>query len=78
MKMADVAEVEVKSAFLSKINWTQLISVLASLLVVFGIDIPPELQAHIATAITAVSAIATIVIRTWFTTKVTPASAAKV
>jgi vacuolar-type H+-ATPase subunit I/STV1 len=76
--MADVAEVEVKSAFLSKINWTQLISVLASLLVVFGVNIPPELQAHIAAAITAVSAIATIVMKTWFTTTVTPSSATKV
>ena len=76
--MADIAEVEVKSAFLSKINWTQLISVLASLLVVFGVDFPPELQAHIAAAITAISAIVTVVMKTWFTTTVTPSSAAKV
>lgn len=76
--MAEVTEVEVKSAFLSKINWTQLISVLASLLIVFGINIPPELQAHLAAAITALSAIVTIVVRTWFTTAITPASAAKV
>lgn len=76
--MAAVAEVEVKSAFLSKINWTQLISVLASLLIVFGINIPPELQAHLAAAITALSAILTIVMKTWFTTTITPASAAKV
>lgn len=75
--MADIAEVEVKSAFLSKINWTQLISVLASLLVVFGFNIPPELQAQIAAAITAVSAIATIVMKTWFTQTITPASAEK-
>lgn len=76
--MADIAEVEVKSAFLSKINWTQLISVLASLLIVFGVNIPPELQAHLAAAITALSAIVTIVMKTWFTTTITPASAAKV
>jgi uncharacterized membrane protein len=76
--MADIAEVEVKSAWMSKINWTQLISVLASLLIVFGVNIPPELQAHLATAITALSALVTIIMKTWFTTTITPASAAKV
>jgi len=76
--MADIAEVDVKSAWLSKINWVQVASVAASILVVFGISIPPELQAQIAAAITAVSAIVTIVMKTWFTTTITPSSAAKV
>lgn len=76
--MTEVVQVETKSAWLSKINWTQLISVLASLLVVFGVNIPPELQAHLAAAITALTALVTIVMKTWFTTTVTPSSAAKV
>ncbi len=76
--MADIAEVDIKSAWLSKINWVQVASVAASILVVFGINVPPELQAQIAAAITAISAIVTIVMKTWFTTTITPSSAAKV
>lgn len=75
--MAEVTQVEVKSAWASKINWVQVASVVASILVVFGINIPPELQAEIAAAITAISGIITIVVKTWFTTTVTPSSAAK-
>jgi uncharacterized membrane protein len=75
--MAEVATVDVKSAWMSKINWVQVLSVLASILVVFGVNIPPELQAEIATVITALNGIATIVMKTWFTTTVTPSSAVK-
>lgn len=73
----ETAVVDVKSSWASKINWVQLMSVLASLLVVFGINIPPELQAQVAAAITALSGIITIVMRTWFTKEITAASAAK-
>ncbi len=74
--MTDTTEVDIKSAWLSKINWTQVVSVVASLLVVFGLDIPPETQAHIATAITALTGLVTIVMKTFFTTSITPSSAA--
>ena len=76
--MAEVVEVEVKSDWASKINWVQMASVAASILIVFGVNVPPELQAQIAAAITALSAVVTIVMRTWFTTKLTESSAAKV
>lgn len=66
--------VPVKSAWLSKINWTQGIGMAASLGVLFGIHVPPETQAAAITGIQAVSAVATWVIKTWFTKTVTPGS----
>lgn len=73
----ETAVVDVKSAWASKINWTQAVAVIASVLVLFGIDVPPEAQAQIVVAITSVSGIVTWVLKTWFTTSVTPSSAAK-
>lgn len=71
-------EVAVKSAWWSKINWTAAISVLASVGVVFGLHIPPEDQARIVLTINAISGVATVILRTWFTTSVTPSVADKV
>lgn len=71
-------EVAVKSAWWSKINWVQAVTLLATVATVFGFDFPPELQAKVVATITGVSAFLTIVIRTWFTTTVTPAVADKV
>ncbi|WP_068317475.1 hypothetical protein [Polycladidibacter hongkongensis] len=58
-----------KSAWASKINWTATIGALAGLATVFGIDIDPALQAKIAASISAVSGVAVVIWRTWFTTK---------
>lgn len=71
-------EVAVKSAWWSKINWVQAVAMLATVATVFGFDFPPELQAKIVATITGVSGVATVILRTWFTTSVTPASADKV
>ena len=71
-------EVDVKSAWWSKINWVQAVAMLATVATVFGFDFPPELQAKIVATITGVSGVATVILRTWFTTSVTPASAGKV
>ena len=71
-------EVAVKSAWWSKINWVQAVTMLATIATVFGFDFPPELQAKIVATITGVSGVATVILRTWFTTSVTPASADKV
>ena len=68
------ATVEVKSAWASKINWTQAVSLAAMLLAYFGINMTPEVQAAILAAIVAGNTIATWIIKTWFTTTVTPAS----
>ena len=71
-------EVAVKSAWWSKINWVQAVALLATVATVFGFDFPPEMQAKIVATITGVSGVATVILRTWFTTSVTPASADRV
>lgn len=57
------------TAWLSKINWTQALGVLASVFVVFGIDVPPETQVAAVTGIQGTQAVLTWVFRTWFTAK---------
>lgn len=69
--------IDVKSAWLSKINWTQAIGVLASILVVFGINLDTQTQVAIVAGIQGVVAFVTWVMRTFFTTSLTPSSAAK-
>lgn len=59
----------VNPAALSKVNWTQVVAVIASILVIFGIDLPVDQQLSIVAAIQAVQAVATIIFRTWFTAK---------
>lgn len=65
---------EVKSAWISKINWTQAVLFLAMIFTMFGIDLPAELQAQIVTGIGIVAAVVTWILRTWFTTAITYAS----
>lgn len=69
--------VETKSAWLSKINWAQAVGVLASILVVFGIDLPAETQAQVAVAITSIVGLVTWALRTFAKPTVTPSQAAK-
>lgn len=71
-------EVAVKSAWWSKINWVQAVAMVATVATVFGFDFPPEMQAKVVATITGVSGVATVILRTWFTTSVTPAAADKV
>lgn len=66
---------ETKSAWLSKINWTQAVSLIAMILTVFGIQIPDDVKVNIVAIITGVTTVVTWVLRTWFTTKLTGASA---
>ena len=76
--MAEVVRIETKSAWLSKINWTQLLAVSASTLVLVTggkVDIPPEVQAQIVVGIGVVQGVVTWVLKTWFTPTITPASA---
>ena len=56
-----------KPAWESKINWTQIISVIAMGLTMFGIDLDPDIQQRLAVTISSLAAAATIVWRTWFT-----------
>ena len=69
--------VEVKSAWLSKINWTQAVAALAALFTLFGHSIPDDVQADVLTAITCIAAVVTWVQRTFLTTTITPSSAIK-
>ena len=71
-------EVAVKSAWWSKINWVQAVAMVATVATVFGFNFPPEFQAKVVETIIGVSGVATIILRTWFTTSVTVASADKV
>lgn len=58
-----------KPSWESKINWTQIIAVLAMGLTMFGIDLDPDVQERLAVALSSVAAAVTIIWRTWFTSK---------
>jgi uncharacterized membrane protein len=58
-----------KSAWASKINWTQAIAILAMLLTFFGIDLSSSDQADILAAIVAIQGVITIIIRIFFTSQ---------
>lgn len=78
--MADVVLAEVKSAWYSKINWTQAIGAAASVLVLAtggSYNIPPEQQAIIVAVIQGIQSISTWVFRSWFNSSVPPSAVAK-
>jgi hypothetical protein len=58
-----------KSAWTSKINWTQAIAILAMLGTFLGFDLSGQDQADILAAIVAVQGVVTIIIRVFFTSK---------
>lgn len=74
----DNALVAVKSAWSSKVNWTQAVAFIAMVLAVFGIDMPDSVKLEVVALIQAAQSILTWIIKTWFTTTVTTASAKKV
>lgn len=72
--------VDVQSSWFSKINWAQAVGILATILAVVTankINIPAEQQVILVGVIQGVQALVTWVMRTWFTTTVTPASVNK-
>lgn len=73
-----IVPVPVVSAWWSKINWTQVMSVGVMLATMAGVIVPSDVQRDVLAAIIAVQAAVTIVLKTFFTTSVTPASAVKV
>lgn len=75
--MPQTVIVETKSAWLSKINITQGLAVVAMVLAYFGVDLDAQTQAAALSAIVAAQAVITWVLRTWFTTTVTPSAAEK-
>lgn len=53
----------------SKINWVQILAALASVGVIFGIDIPASEQLAIVGGIQAAQSVLTVVFRTFYTAK---------
>lgn len=73
----DSVMVPTKSAWLSKINWTQGVSSVAMVLTLVSggkLDLTADQQAAIVVTIGVAGDAATWVIKTWFTPTVTPAS----
>ena len=70
-------QVSLKSAWASKINWTQAVTAFAMLVTLFTggkFNIDADQQAAIVVTIGVVGNLATWVMKTWFTPTVTPAS----
>lgn len=61
-----------KSAWFSKINWTQGVAAVAMLLAFFGFDLPAQTQADILAAIIGVQAAVTWFFRTFMNNSVGP------
>jgi hypothetical protein len=72
-----IALVKVKSAWLSKVNWTQIVAALAMILAfVTGnkIELTATEQSAIIVVIGLIGQFATFILKTWFTPTVTPSS----
>lgn len=76
---ATTTVVTVKSAWASKINWTQAVGIGATMLALASgnkYELPADVQVEIVAGIQGAQAVATWIIKTWFTPTVTPASVA--
>jgi hypothetical protein len=72
--------VPIKSAWASKINWTQAVSAFAMLIGWASgnaIELSADKQTAIVVTIGVIGNIVTWIMKTWFTTTITPSSAAK-
>lgn len=70
----DVAVVPVQSPLLSKVNWTQLLMLVFTLLAAFGVDIAPETKLQIIEGLIALGTVATVIFKTFFTKSITAGS----
>lgn len=75
--MPETIRVPMKSATESKINWVQIAGVLASLAAFFGLNVDPATLASVIVGIQSAASLLTVVLKTWFTPTVTPASVGK-
>jgi hypothetical protein len=74
---APVVTVPIKSAWASKVNITQAVGVAATALALLTsnkFSVPLDVQAQMVAAIQAVQAVATWIMRTWFTSAITAGS----
>lgn len=65
---------DTKSAWLSKINWTQAVGIAAMAAAYFGVNIDDATKAELVALIGSLTAVITWVLRTFFTKKLTHAS----
>ena len=72
--MSETAVVPVKPALESKINWTQVAGIAASVAAIFGLDVDPTTLVAVVVGIQGVVSLVTVIMRTWFNKSVTPAS----
>ena len=70
----DVSLVPVQSAYLSKVNWTQLIMLLLTVLTYFGVPIDDATKLQIVSGVVALGTVLTVVWKTFFTKSITPQS----
>lgn len=75
--MVETVNVPVKSAWVSKINWTQGIAVAAAALSFLGFDLDADTQAKLLAGIVGVQGVVTWFLRTFRTKSVTPSSEKK-
>lgn len=68
--MADQATVEVKSGWFSKVNWTQVVGLVASGAAIIGLPVDAATLLTIVAGIQAIVSVVTIVIKTFFTKSV--------
>lgn len=77
--MADsTVTVNVKPATESKINWTQIAGIVASVAAYFGLNLDANQLVEVILGIQAAVAVLTVIFKTFFTKTITPVSAAKV
>jgi hypothetical protein len=76
--MATHISVPIISSWSSKVNWTQAGAAATALIVAFGVNLPDVAKDNVLVGITVAQAALTWVLRTWFTTSVTAASAENV
>ncbi len=75
--LEEVVIVNTQSPWFSKINWAQVVQGVAAIAVIATggkINLTPEQQLQIVGAIVVVGNLATIIMKTYFTTTVTPQS----
>lgn len=73
--MTDTVKVEIKSPWYSKINWTQVVGMVAAAGTAFNIfELTPEQQASILATIVGLQGVLTIVLKTFFTNTITEQS----
>lgn len=74
----DQVTVDIKSIWLSKTLWTQVIGVLAMVGALFGFDLSPTDQATVIAAIGSVQAVVTVLLKLFAKPTATPTAAKKV